>query len=132
MCAQAPEPGSPEDWLSHAVSDLDVSRTRPSPAVLFETLCFHAQQAAEKAIKAVLISRGIPFPRTHDLRELIGMLPADIEQPSALSEAHVLTYYAVLTRYPGGVERLTPEQHRSAVQCAEGVVRWAQSLTRRT
>ena len=41
------------------------------PDVLFEDLCFDAQQAAEKALKAVLISGGRRFPKTHDLTELL-------------------------------------------------------------
>ena len=45
--------GSPEDWLRYAHSDLELARVPPPPKVLFEGLCFHAQQAAEKSLKAV-------------------------------------------------------------------------------
>lgn len=38
---------------------------------LCETLCFHAQQASEKAVKAVLIDRGVQFPYTHNMARLI-------------------------------------------------------------
>ena len=46
-----PQPGSPDDWLRHARSDLALARSRKGRDVLYEHLCFHAQQAAEKAIK---------------------------------------------------------------------------------
>ena len=48
--------GSPADWLRYAVSDLEVARTTPSSRILLEALCFHAQQAAEKSIRAWLKS----------------------------------------------------------------------------
>lgn len=44
--------GSPDDWLEHAASDLKVARLAHEE-ILSEHVCFHAQQAAEKAIKAV-------------------------------------------------------------------------------
>jgi HEPN domain-containing protein len=53
-------PGSALDWLRHAKSDLALARLQPSPDVLLAQLCLHAQQAAEKALKAILVSRGIP------------------------------------------------------------------------
>jgi len=52
-------PGSPADWLRHAYSDLALASTMPLPQILLEQLCFHAQQAAEKALKAILVAR--PF-----------------------------------------------------------------------
>lgn len=57
------EPGSPESWLVYANSDLALAKSAAGPGILLESLCFHAQQAAEKAIKAVLIHSGIPVPR---------------------------------------------------------------------
>ena len=46
-------PGSPSDWLRHACSDLELARVARTPKILLEGLCFHAQQAAEKALKAL-------------------------------------------------------------------------------
>lgn len=70
--------GSPEDWLLRAHSDLALACGRLRRSVLPEDLCFHAQQAVEKSLKAVLISRGIDFPRTHNLRMLIDVLPETV------------------------------------------------------
>ena len=61
------EKGSAQEWLLFARSDLGVARSGKSPGVLLETLCFHAQQAAEKAIKAVLIHNGIPTIKSHNI-----------------------------------------------------------------
>ena len=48
--------GSADDWLRHAESDLSLAQIkRNGDEILIETLCFHAQQAAEKALKAVLV-----------------------------------------------------------------------------
>ena len=63
----APEAGSPADWLRHARSDLALAKTAATQNVLRETLSFHAQQAAEKSLKSLLVLHGIPFPRTHNL-----------------------------------------------------------------
>lgn len=45
-----------------------------SDTVDFAVACFHAQQAVEKALKAVMFLHGLEFRRTHDLEELAGML----------------------------------------------------------
>ena len=66
--------GSSEEWLRYAHSDLEIARVTPSPKMLLENLCFHTQQTAEKALKAVLIALSIPFPRTHSIRRLLALL----------------------------------------------------------
>lgn len=45
-----------------------------SATVDFAVACFHAQQAVEKALKAVMFQHGLEFRRTHDLEELSGTL----------------------------------------------------------
>ncbi len=48
----------------------------------YDTVCFHAQQCAEKYLKALLAFRGIPFPKIHDLVELLLLLPPEYSTPS--------------------------------------------------
>ena len=120
--------GSPADWLRYAVSDLEVARTTPSSRILLEALCFHAQQAAERAIKAVLVAQVIPFPRTHNIRTLLDLLPQGMGLPSEVEAAASLTDYAVLTRYPGNFEPVTEEEYREAIYLAEAVIHWAETL----
>ena len=62
-------PDHPLEWLNHARSDLGFAES-DVPDGLPEMNCFHAQQAAEKALKAVLISLGTTFDFTHDLSYL--------------------------------------------------------------
>jgi HEPN domain-containing protein len=121
-------PGSPEDWLRHAHSDLALAREKTSPKVLFEDLCFHAQQSVEKALKAVLIAQETPFPRTHNIRTLLDLLPKTIELPDDLQGAGKLTTYAVSSRYPGVVEPIDEEEHQESVHLAEAVVNWAEKI----
>ncbi len=40
-----------------------------------DTVCFHAQQCVEKYLKATLVLEGIDFPRTHNLKSLLELLP---------------------------------------------------------
>lgn len=98
------------------------------PGVYLEDLCFDAQQAAEKAIKAVLIARGIDFLYVHDLAELLTPLELAGEVlPSSVKEAAGLTRFAVVTRYPGVIESVTAEEHAQAVASAQAVLTWAEA-----
>ena len=121
-------PGSPSDWLRYAISDLKLACVARPTEVLLEALCFHAQQAAEKALKSVLVANDIPFPKTHNLRTLLDLLPEDITPPPEVQDAASLTDYAVLSRYPGNLESVTQKEYQEAVSQAEAVVRWAERL----
>ena len=121
------QPGSPADWLRHARSDLVLARTEQPEGVLSEALCFHAQQAAEKALKAVLVHLGRDVPHTHDIEALNDLLAEILEVPEAVVEADRLTTYAVLTRYPADVAPVSEGEHREAVRQAEVVFAWATS-----
>jgi HEPN domain-containing protein len=120
------EKGSPQDWLRYAQSDLELARTGKSPKVLFETLCFHAHQTAEKAIKAVLIAHSIPIIKSHNIGTLISLLPAELDCPPELQEAMSLTDYAVSSRYPGDLEPVTKADYQEALDLAEKVLKWAE------
>lgn len=66
--------GTPEEWLRRARGNLALSRQRKPKEAYWEDLCFQAQQAAEKAVKAVLRFAGIDFPKTHDIGELLSIV----------------------------------------------------------
>ncbi|MGA2975641.1 MAG: HEPN domain-containing protein [Spirochaetia bacterium] len=121
-------PGTPEDWLRHARSHLALAvAVGPVGDVLAETLCYHAQQAAEKALKAVLINVGVEFPRTHSLRLLVDLLPPTLRTKSVLESAVALTDYAVTARYPGEIEPISQLELEESIRIARGVVSWAES-----
>jgi HEPN domain-containing protein len=115
-------PDDPREWLNRARSNL-VQAQAILPGVYLEDLCFNAQQAAEKAIKAVLIARGVDVPLIHDLARLLTLL--DQEIPPDIAAAARLTRFAAVTRYPGVAEPVTIEEHQRAVAIAAAVVRWA-------
>ena len=118
-------PDDPREWLNRARSNL--ARAKASiPEAYREDLCFDAQQAAEKAIKAVLIRRGVAFPYVHDLAHLLTLLEEAGETiPASVRTAEGLTRYAVVTRYPGLAEPVTEAHYQEAVESAEAVVHWA-------
>ncbi len=96
------------------------------PGVYLEDLCFDAQQAAEKAIKAVLIAHGVSIPPIYDMARLFTILgqTGEVIRPS-IAEAARLTRFAVTTRHPGVTEPVTVAEHQRAVAIAAAVVQWA-------
>jgi HEPN domain-containing protein len=123
------DPSRPEAWLRRARSNLARARSLSKASdVLFEDLCFDAQQAAEKALKAILVWRGVAFPKTHALAELLTLVEkAGVSVPADVKEATSLTPYAVEARYPGFWEEVTAEDHTEAIRIAERVLRWAEA-----
>jgi len=123
-------PGSPQDWLVHAESDLNLARVaRERKDVLPEQVCFHAQQAAEKSLKAALLFKRIEFPLVHDLETLIGLLHENsVSFPPEIRDAGSLTPYAVEARYPGHLEEITPSDVDEAIRLAEAILRWASGV----
>ena len=68
----------------------------------YDAVCFHAQQCAEKYMKARLQEAGIQFGKTHDLSVLLNMLlPVEPTWTALLSDLQTLSAYAVAYRYPG-------------------------------
>ena len=128
MDSESRVPGSAEDWLRYAKSDLELARIEKPEGVLLENLCFHAQQAAEKTLKAVLIFLEIDFPRTHNIRTLLDLLPEGVDVPQEVEESAILTDYAVESRYPMNSEPVDDEEYRQVIGLAETVVSWAEKL----
>jgi hypothetical protein len=89
--------------LARAIDDETLVRKVCSDADVADSIVgFHAQQAAEKLIKAVLAARGVTFAKSHALSYLIGLVEENhIEAPDELSEADVLSPWAVEFRYEG-------------------------------
>jgi len=97
--------------------------------VYLEDLCFDAQQAAEKATKAILLRRGIQFPYTQDLGRLFTLVEQSGQPvPEEVNAAETLTDYAGITRYPAVLEPVTHEGYIRAVELATTVVHWAEGI----
>ena len=121
--------GTPEEWLRRAKGNLALAKQRKPKDAYWEDLCFEAEQAVEKAVKAVLRFRGIDFPRTHDIGELLALVDRSGQKiPPNFWKADSLTAYAVETRYPGPAEPVTRNEYRQAVALAQKVVNWAEKI----
>ena len=122
--------GSSADWLRHAKADLALAKVPLPEDGLYKTLCFHAQQAVEKGIKAVLVFRGVEFPKSHGLARLIDLLPADIERNERVIESAKLTAYATTFRYPTEDDDLDvpKDKYEEAVHLAAVVLAWVEEI----
>jgi len=117
-------PDDPREWLRRAHSNLVHARCREAQVCL-EDLCFQAQQAAEKAMKALLLARGLRPPYTHDLAMLLRLIEKSGDTPPAgLNRVVRLTDYAVETRYPGFFEPVVEGEYVEAVGLAAQCVEW--------
>src|SRR5260370_17429613 len=94
-------PDDPREWLNRARSNL-LQSGKIIPGVYLEDLCFDAQQATEKAIKALFVHPSLAFPYTHDLSRLLGLLErSGLKIPKYVRRATELTPFPLQSRYPG-------------------------------
>ena len=110
-------------WIEKAENDLDnavhtAARGEDCPT---DTVCFHAQQCAEKYLKGLLVHLGLDFPRTHDLEVLIALAPEDLDLALSAEQQRTLTAYATITRYPGDYEPIPLPEAKRAILLARRV-----------
>lgn len=112
-----------QQWLGKAQRDLlAASVLLKTDLEDYENAGFHAQQAAEKYIKAFLVRYQIEFPKTHDiaiLRQLVDKI--DRRTAEQLAPADVLTPYGVTFRYPGASTIASRKDGQEALRVAEQV-----------
>lgn len=110
-----------------ADDDLAAARLAPLAEVADSIVGFHAQQAIEKSLKAVLALHEIRVLKTHDLAALAHQVKElGIDLPAALEEAFELTPYAVHERYPLGGE-LEPLDRPASLELVAKFREWALS-----
>ena len=111
-------------WMVKAVHDLDAARTLASDSKrLLDAAIFHCQQAAEKALKALLTFHDTTFEKTHDCRLLAQMaLPHHQDMIELIPLARLLTPYAVIFRYPFGPIFPDQDEFNEALKAAETIV----------
>ncbi len=122
-------------WLGFALGDLGAARSQSGRRVRPRIVAFHAQQAAEKAIKAILTSTRTDFPKTHDLARLMDLLPANPPVPTSADDLEWLSYFGTAGRYvmddvmagsePGW------EDAAQAFRLAEEILDWARDAAER-
>ncbi|MCY3655723.1 MAG: HEPN domain-containing protein [Chloroflexi bacterium] len=97
----APEPGPLSlRWLRYAQEDLRAADLARRGELVPRLACFHAQQAAEKAMKAALVLDGVGFPFSHDLRVIRNLLPDDWPAEVRSADLAQLTVWGAESRYP--------------------------------
>ncbi|MFA6242474.1 MAG: HEPN domain-containing protein [Candidatus Hydrogenedentales bacterium] len=112
-----------ENDLTNATHTLKLRDDCPT-----DTVCFHAQQCVEKYLKALLVLKGIRFPRVHNIEELIALVPKTDRPELSADEQERLTDFATVTRYPGIYEPVTLSDARTAVSVARRVRRSIRSV----
>lgn len=125
-----------KEWLERAVMDLGVAKHlentyHPKP---IEIICYHCQQAAEKAIKALILYYGAEggMPKLHDLSFLLGQIKnKTMVEEKYYDYADTLSPYGVAVRYPN--ELFLEERHaKEAIRYAEEILRWVGEIIEKT
>ena len=118
-----------KEWLSFAEADLGVAEHlnktyHPKP---LEIICFHCQQAAEKAVKSIIVFNGSQggIPKKHDLFLLLNQIKNMVSiEEKYYDYADILAPYGVAMRYPN--ELFLEDRHaEKAIQMANEFVKWA-------
>lgn len=114
-------------WLKSASYDLEQAQRSGRDSIERGILCYHAQQCAEKSVKAVFIARGIEFKKSHDSSYLCKTL-SDAQIAFSFSQ-ELATLNAFLTaRYPGEICDLEEADRINASKMAEAIYCWANIL----
>lgn len=118
-----------EQLLARAREDEIAARAMLDVGAVTDSIVgFHAQQAVEKALKAVLAANGVDFPFTHDIEGLVELCEAEgTAVPADLADIDRLTPYGVRLRY-GAVDATAPVERKTALRWAEQTIEWAENV----
>ncbi len=121
---------NPIIWLEYAESDLALAKTgKTSKKIKYSTLCFHSQQAVEKAVKAVLVFYRIDFPKTHHIDFLFKLLKQEnFNVPEIIFETKYLSKFSVGSRYPGEELEIERKEYLETIKSATVVLKWAKAI----
>jgi len=115
-----------ERWLAFACDDLRMAELALGEA-LYNQVCFHCQQCAEKAVKGLLVHQGFAPPRTHRLGDLLRLL--DPNPLGAMDLAvQLLDRFYIPTRYPDALPGMLPEGLPDAEDAQEALTIAQQAL----
>ena len=122
------DPGDPLDWAAKAENDLKLMRSAMRhKEPITDGACFHAQQCAEKYLKAILVEKNKSFPKTHDLVALSELCESvGVIVPVDADRLEMLSNYAVQARYPSAVP--TREDARSAIASAQSIRKFVRKI----
>lgn len=118
-------------WLEYADGDLTTAEflyEKQWPRQL-EIICYHCQQACEKAVKALYLAAEIPggIPKKHDLWFLLEQIKGQVVVPESILEAaEELDPYAIIVRYPSE-NRVDDYLTKKALGQAKQIVEWSKT-----
>ncbi len=110
------------EWVERAEEDFHLAQValRQRKFKAYNSACFHAQQCAEKYLKAFLVRHNIAFRKTHDLRELRRQCVEVDSVFDLLTDALLLlNQFTIDSRYPGLA--LTHQDARDAIAAMKQV-----------
>jgi HEPN domain-containing protein len=108
--------GKAEEDLKNAEHTLTLGEDCP-----LGTVCFHGQQCAEKYLKALLTYKSVPFPKSHDLLDLLHLIPASAAAGIDVVALSAVNRFSVEARYPGDWEPITRADADQAVAIARRI-----------
>ena len=95
-----------------------------------ENICFLAQQAIEKCIKAVLCHKNLSVPQVHDLEALVAAVPDNCPSIPGIEQLGDLTEFATVRRYEEGYQELEPPEMLAVVKTARECIEWAKKIVK--
>ena len=109
-----------KQWMIYGHEDLRLARHALTllSGCPYRLIAYHAQQCAEKYLKAYLVCHRIDFPYTHNISRLLELCEESSRWPEKIYEAEELTPFAITARYPGEDERVTKKEALRAVDIA--------------
>jgi HEPN domain-containing protein len=113
-----------EEWLRRARSNLELAKVTDNKLVYYEDLCFQAQQAVEKGLKALLIFYGVEPKKTHNLYVLLQELERQTKISDEIKQAIMLNNFAVQTRYPGDYVKIEKKEYEQIIVITEKCLKW--------
>lgn len=128
-----------KEWLAFARTDYESARYLngapfyPRP---FNVICYHCQQAAEKAVKALIVYFGSQggMPKVHDISFLLNQIKHIVQEKkgieveySLLLTADSLSKYGVAPRYPNEIE-VDERQVQKALADSEAILNWVDAV----
>ena len=107
-------------WFIYAHEDLSLARygLTLSTGAPYRLIAYHAQQCAEKCLKAYLVYHRVDFPYTHNISRLLELCGEEAAWTKYVSDAEELTAYATTARYPGPEDEVTRDEALRAIDLA--------------
>jgi HEPN domain-containing protein len=116
-----------EEWIERAKSSLELAQSKIIRHIHYEDLCYQLQQTAEKALKGLLIYKGVEPEFTHNIELLIKEIKKFTDVPENINDAVLLSVYAVQTRYPNEYDDITKEEYERSLEIAKDCLDWVES-----